>query len=435
VETTTTIVLPPLALVVLAGPAGCGKSTFAARHFGETQVVSSDRMRAWVSDDAADQSVSGLAFPLLYSLVDKRLAWGRLTVVDSTALTAQARADLRHIGRRHGVPVVLVLFVADAALCRARDRQRGRRVGAAVIKQHLTLLRETLERAPQEGFDAIYMVDAEHGDKVQVRYAGVDVDRSDLPGPFDIVGDVHGCVDELTELLETLGYGPDPADGTWRHPAGRTAVFLGDLTDRGPGSVAVLRRVLPMVAAGAALFTPGNHDNKLMRYLLGRKVRVGHGLGRTIAELDALPPDERVRLADATCRLIADAPIYLILNDWRLVVAHAGIKEWMIGQVSERVKSFCLYGDVVGETDAQGFPIRRDWAREYQGAAAVVYGHTVVPRPEWVNNTINIDQGCVFGGALTALRWPEREIVQVGARAVYFERDTPDLEPIAAASG
>ena len=421
------IVLPPEALVVLAGPSGCGKSTFAAQHFAETQVLSSDRLRAWLTDDENDQSVSGMAFQVLYDLVGKRLGLRRLTVVDSTALSVQTRRDLLNLGHRAHVPVVLLVLVADAALCLARDRQRARRVGPVVIHRQIALLKATLQRAPQEGFDRVYEIDAHDTTQVQIRYEEHPVDRRTEPGPFDIIGDIHGCADELTALLERLSYGPrSDEDPTWHHPGGRKAVFLGDLTDRGPGSVAVLRRVWPMVQAGTALYVPGNHCNKLMRYLKGNKVRVGHGLAQTVAEFEALPARDRRDLTETTKTLIMTAPPYLWLDEGRLVVTHAGIKEWMIGQVTERIRVFCLYGDTTGALDERGFPVRRDWAQLYEGSAAVVYGHTVRPEAVWVNNTINIDQGCVFGGQLTALQWPERTLVQVPARQTYAQADTPD---------
>jgi predicted kinase len=214
------ISLPHLALLVRAGPSGAGKSTFAARHFTPTQIVSSDRIRGWISDDETDQTVSGPAFELLHDLVGKRLAAGRLTVVDSTALRTQARRDLLRLGQRYNVPVILLVFRADRELCRQRDAGRPRPVGAAVIERQLPLAEETL---------------------------------------------------------------------------------------------------------------------------------------------------------------------------------------------------------------------RRDWAAEYRGPYAIIYGHTVVPEPSWTNNTLNIDQGCVFGGRLTCLRWPEREIVQQPAARAYAQHDTPDLEGASAA--
>jgi protein phosphatase len=426
------ISLPHLALLVLAGPSGAGKSTFAAQHFTPTQVVSSDRIRGWISDDETDQTVSGPAFELLHDLVGKRLAAGRLTVVDSTALRTQARRDLLRLGQRYNVPVILLVFRADRELCRQRDAARARPVGAAVIERQLPLAEETLRRVTSEGFDRVYVLDSTDLGRVRFRYEPLPGDRGKLSGPFDVIGDIHGCADELRGLLTTLGYAPE-AGGAWRHPEGRVFVALGDLTDRGPDSVGVLRIMIPSVAAGAALYTPGNHCNKLLRYLLGHKVRVGHGLAETIAEIDALPAPQRQDLIRATTRMIADAPPYLVLDGQRLVVAHAGIKEWMVGQMSRRIRDFTLYGDVTGEIDERGFPVRRDWAAEYHGPYAIIYGHTVVPEPVWINNTLNIDQGCVFGGRLTCLRWPEREIVQQPAARAYAQHDTPDLEGASAA--
>ena len=420
--TATTLTLPWNALVVLAGPPACGKSTFARQHFTPTQILSSDTVRGWLCDDESEQSVSSLAFSVMYDLVSKRLGLRRLTVVDSTALQAATRRDLRGLARRAGVPVVLIVLVADAALCEARDRGRARQVGPAALAHHLALLQDTLLSVPDEGFDAVYLLDAVHLEAVTVQIGPSPADRRELAGPFGIIGDIHGCYDELTSLLTRLGYGPR-SDGVGAHPAGRTAIFLGDLTDRGPGSVPVLQRVIPMVKAGTALYTPGNHCNKLMRYFVGRKVQIAYGLDRTLAEFAALPPDEEAALVAATRALVAQAPPYLWLDGGRLVVTHAGITEEMIGGWSRRIERFCLYGDVSGEQDAAGHPIRRDWAQDYGGAATVVYGHTVVPAPTWVNNTINIDQGCVFGGHLTALRWPERQIVQVPAAHVYTPRD------------
>ena len=108
---------------------------------------------------------------------------------------------------------------------------------------------------------------------------------------------------------------------------------------------------------------------------------------------------------------------HYVLDDGKLVVAHAGMKEEMQGRGSGKVRDFALYGETTGETDEFGLPVRYDWAAEYRGTAMVVYGHTPVPEPEWLNRTINIDTGCVFGGKLTALRYPERELVSRPGRA------------------
>ena len=113
---------------------------------------------------------------------------------------------------------------------------------------------------------------------------------------------------------------------------------------------------------------------------------------------------------------------HYVLDDGRLVVAHAGLKEEMQGRGSGAVREFALYGDTTGETDEFGLPVRFNWAADYRGTAMVVYGHTPVPEPEWLNNTIDVDTGCVFGGRLTALRYPERELVSVRPRGPTASR-------------
>ncbi len=240
-------------------------------------------------------------------------------------------------------------------------------------------------------------------------------------GPFDIIGDVHGCAGELEVLLVRLGYRVHWS-GTPRDvrvdvvpPKGRRAIFVGDLVDRGPRSPDTLRLVMAMVESGAALAVPGNHDIKFVRWLDGKAVAPTHGLDRTIQQFDA----ETTAFRTAVRTFFNQAPFHLWLDEGRLAVAHAGIKEEMIGQMSGEARRFCLYGETSGETDKLGLPIRYHWAAEYRGRTAVVYGHTPVPDAGWVNNTMCIDTGCCFGGKLTALRWPERQVVSVAAEQIY----------------
>jgi protein phosphatase len=257
-------------------------------------------------------------------------------------------------------------------------------------------------------------------DAVTLRREPLASNRRHDEGPFDIVGDVHGCADELEALLATLGYAP-AAGGAWRHPGGRRAVFLGDLADRGPRVRDALRIVMAMVASGTALAVPGNHDVKLAKALRGRAVRVAGGLEQSLADLDAAPPAERTAIAE----FVGSLPSHLVLDHGRLVVAHAGMRADLQGRDSKRVTSFALYGETTGEVDTLGLPVRLDWARSYRGRAMVVYGHTPVVAPEWRNRTINVDTGCVFGGRLTALRYPELELVQVPARQRYAAPSRP----------
>lgn len=256
-------------------------------------------------------------------------------------------------------------------------------------------------------------------------------DQRGLEGPFDIIGDVHGCADELKRLLGTLGYvitedgeGANRRVITSRSHA-RRAVFVGDLVDRGPRSPDVLRIVMSMVEAGHALAVPGNHDVRLVRWLSGKAIKPTHGLDRTIAQLEC----ETQQFRDEVRDFISDLPSYLWLEGGKLAVAHAGIKQNMLGAGSSEVRGFCLYGETSGETDEFGLPIRYHWAAEYRGATRIVYGHTPVPEPDWVNNTLCVDTGCCFGGKLSALRWPERDIVSVAAERVYAASIRPFGHP------
>lgn len=250
-------------------------------------------------------------------------------------------------------------------------------------------------------------------------------------GPLDIVGDVHGCIDELIELLARLGYDVcltgegENRRATISSSTSRRLVLVGDLVDRGPSTPDVLRVVMAMVEGGYAWCVPGNHDNKFMRWLQGRPVKLTHGLEVSVAQMQSEPPGfhDRVRV------FIEGLPHYLWLDGGDLVVAHAGIKEHMIGETRESVRHMCLFGDTDNERDHLGLTIRYHWAAEYHGAAHVVYGHTPVPEVGWVNRTLCVDTGAVFGGALTALRWPERELVSVPARAIYAPSKKPFGHP------
>jgi protein phosphatase len=425
----TTIGIPQLSLVLLIGVSGSGKSTFARRHFGEFEVISSDFCRGLVADDQNDQGATKDAFEVLDFIVGKRLAAGRLTVVDATNVQPDARRHLVELARSFDVlPVAIVLDVPEK-VCVTRNVDRpDRTFGAQVIRRQQDQLRRSLRGLAREGFRKVHILDgvADVEDAVIVRERLL-TDFRHLTGPFDIIGDVHGCRSELATLLESLGYektrddAGHPVDAA--HPQGRPAVFVGDLVDRGPDSPGVLRLVMGMVAAGHALAVPGNHENKLIKALRGRQVQVSHGLAETLAQLADQPPEFRKQV-EAFCDGLVS---HLVLDGGRLVVAHAGLKEAYQGRASGRVRSFALYGDTTGETDEFGLPVRLPWAKDYRGSAMVVYGHTPTPEVEWVNNTLCLDTGCVFGGKLTALRYPEKEIVEVPAEREWYAPARPFL--------
>lgn len=431
------ISIPKLSLVVMIGASGSGKSTFARTHFLPSEVLSSDYCRGLVSDDENDQAATSDAFDVLHYVAGKRLARGRLTVVDATNVQPEARAPLVALARKfHCHPVAIVLNLPEE-ICQARNRDRADRAfGPHVIRQQRSQLRRALKGLRREGFRHVFVLDSlAEIDAATVQRVPLWNDRSHEHGPFDLIGDVHGCCDELELLLAELGYEPTDvpdADPGWSnigysHPAGRKAVFVGDLVDRGPRVLDVLRIVRSMVQSGSALCVPGNHDMKLLKKLSGRDVQITHGLAETLAEIDALPDDVRGPFCKSLAEFLDGLVSHYVLDDGKLVVAHAGLKESMHGRGSGKVRDFALYGETTGETDEFGLPVRLNWAAEYRGAATVVFGHTPVPEPEWLNRTINIDTGCVFGGNLTALRYPDRELVSVPARRTYCEPARPFL--------
>jgi len=414
------ISIPKLCLVALVGPSGSGKSTFAHRHFLPTEVLSSDVCRGWVSDDENDQEATKDAFDVLHFVARKRLAAGRLTVVDATNVRPEDRKRLVELAREFHVLPAAIAFDLSERLCHERNERRSdRQFGPHVIRNQVQAMRRSLRSLSREGFRHVHVLDSvEAVEAVTIERVRVWNDKRDEHGPFDLIGDVHGCYAELVALLERLGYrvGGTRETPQIEAPEGRRAIFLGDLVDRGPDSPGVLRLVMHMVASGTALCVPGNHDVKLQRKLDGRDVRLTHGLAETMAQLESEDEPFKRDVSRFVDKLVS----HYVLDDGKLVVAHAGLKQELQGRTSARVREFALYGETSGETDEFGLPVRYDWATDYRGSAMVVYGHTPVPEAEWVNRTICIDTGCVFGGRLTALRYPEKELVSVPAAQVYY---------------
>jgi protein phosphatase len=480
---TREIVLPRVSLVLLVGASGSGKTTFAQRHFKPTEVLSSDRFRQMIGDDANDQRVSREAFEVLRFVAELRLSRWRLTVVDATNVRGERRRPFLDLARRRGIPAVAIVLDLPAEVSVERNRGRPEReVPEEVVREQQRRLARSLPGMADEGFAAVLVLRApEEVDAVRIvraagRGSGSAVGGAVVPagdaaavargqeaatgeaaegsaleatpradrvdrhaGPaadgYDIIGDVHGCADELEQLLERLGYEViDRRPGRaldagplYRPPDGRIAVFLGDLVDRGPRILDTLRIVARMRVAGWAVSVMGNHEQKLLRKLQGRDVVGKSGLETTLAEIEALPARTRERFAADLRAWLESLPLYLTLDDDRVVVAHGGLREDLQGRDGGAVRSFALYGDPTGELDAYGLPIRRDWAAEYRGARFVAYGHTPVAEPKWAENAVDIDTGCAFGGSLTCLRWPERETVSVRAARVYRHPGRPFL--------
>jgi protein phosphatase len=430
--------LPELSLVVLVGTTGSGKSTFARTHFKPTEIMSSDYFRGLVSDDENDQSATGDAFDTLHYVAGKRLAAGRLTVIDATNVQQDARKPLVALARKyHVLPVAIVLDIPEG-ICEDRNRDRpDRQFGPHVLRRQRLDLKRSIKGLGREGFRHVWILKPEDVEGVAITREPLWNNKKDVHGPFDIIGDVHGCGDELEALLTTLGYEiVERRDGTgldagpvYRHPDGRQAMFVGDLVDRGPRVLDTLRIVRNMVDAGSGWCVMGNHEQKLLRAVQGRNVQITHGLADSLAEIEALPADDRPAFVESLKTWLDGLISHYVLDDGKLVVAHAGLKAEMQGRGSGAVREFALYGDTTGETDEFGLPVRLNWAADYRGKAMVVFGHTPVPDAEWLNNTTDVDTGCVFGGKLTALRYPEREFVSVPALQTYYEPARPFLAP------
>jgi protein phosphatase len=439
------LTIPELSLIVLIGASGSGKSTFARQHFQPFEVLSSDFCRGLVSNEENNQSATKDAFEVLRFIADKRLAAGKLTVIDATNVQMEDRKPLLQMARQyHSFAIAIVLDLPEE-LCHERNQLRSdRQFGSHVVRRHTQMLRRSLRGLEKEGFRYVYTLNSVE------EIASVEIERQPLwnnlkheHGPFDIIGDIHGCCNELEILLQQLGY--QKGEGakeqksreeelstfslwnapTYYHPEGRKALFLGDLVDRGTRILDTVKLVRNMVEAGTAFCVPGNHENKLLRKLRGKNVRVNHGLEQTLAEIEALPSEVREPFTKELQKFLDSLISHYLLDDGRLVVAHAGMKQEMQGRGSGAVREFALYGESTGEIDEFGLPVRYNWAGEYRGEAMVVYGHTPVPEAEWLNNTIDIDTGCVFGGKLTALRYPEKELVSVPAACVYCEPVKP----------
>ncbi len=417
--------LPEISLVLLVGASSSGKTTFASKYFLPTEVISSDYCRALVSDDENDLSATEAAFEVLQFIAAKRLKLGKLTVIDALNLRREDRAKLVRLAKdNYALAAAIVLETPARTLFDRHEARTDRNFGKNVLERQYSDFKRSLKTIKREGFSYVHFVNPE--EEIKIVRQKLWNDKKEERGAFDIIGDIHGCFDELKELMEKLDYKVKRnPDGHFevQNPTNRRIIFLGDLTDRGDKSPEVLRLVMDMVKAKQAFCICGNHDDKLKRFLMGKNVNLNHGLDKTVKQLESTSQEFR----NETKKFLDSLISHYVLDDGKLVVAHGGLPEEMHGRAAAAVRAFCLYGETTGEIDEFGLPVRYNWAKNYRGKAMVVYGHTPVPEAEWLNNTINIDTGCVFGGKLTALRYPEKEIVSIAAKQVYSEPIRPIL--------
>ena len=421
--------IPELSFILLMGPTSSGKTRFAHTHFKDTEVISSDKCRALVSDDENSMEATADAFDLLHFLAAKRLKRGKLAVIDATNIRPSSRKTLIKLAKDyHFFPVLIGFNVPGSTLKQRHKGRDDRDFSPKVISNQYQDFRRSLKQIKREGIRYRFILEPDDIQNVKIILEPLFNNNKHERPPFDVIGDIHGCYTELIELLEKLGYIVEfTLHGDIKgisHPDGRRVIFLGDLVDRGLSSFPVLRLVMWMANNGIAFCVPGNHDIKLQKSLKGHRVKTDYGLAETLEELKGM--DTSVK--DAISEFIGNLVSHGVFDGGNLVVAHAGLREDMQGRGSAAVRSFCLFGETTGEIDDYGLPVRYNWASEYKGKAMVVYGHTPVPEPEWLNNTINIDTGCVFGGKLTALRYPEKELVSVSAKRVYYKSIKPMVE-------
>lgn len=426
-----TIEIPELCIVALVGATSSGKSSFAKKHFKPTEVLSSDYFRAMVCDDENDQSVSGDAFDMLYYAANKRLNNMKLTVVDATNIQQSSRKKIIELSKEQNVHAVAIVLNLPEELLQRRNKARAdRNFPERIVRQHCREAKQSIKFLKREGFRFVYVINSlEQLENVEIIRTKLWNDKKDEHGPFDVIGDIHGCCDELESLLGKLGY--VKINGVYSHPENRKLAFLGDFCDRGNRNADVLRLVMDAVKSGNAIAVPGNHDVKLLKYLRGKDISMTHGIDKTIAEVEQKGEDFKAEVSAFIDGLIS----HYVLDDGKLVIAHAGLKQEYIGRGSAKVREFCLYGETTGEIDSYGLPVRLDWAADYRGRATIVYGHIAGGEVRSLNNTYCIDTGCVFGGKLTAYRYPEREIVSVDALKKYYEPVKPMEDSIESKMG
>ena len=371
---TVTITIPSSALVVVLS-----ERRDAARHFISQQLPHLAQ-QSWNIDDAV---TSG-------ALLKDRLKRDQAVALDMYRSHPKARSEAARIARRQGAFALVI--------CIGKLNNLG----------------------DDEPIGPIYRIDAD--EQVDIIRTPMPSDLSHLHGPFDIIGDIHGCARELKDLLVKLGHARCEKDAfeLCRHIDDRRVVLLGDLVDRGPANLETLEIARRLQSEFGALVITGNHDDKFERYLRGNKITISPAMAPTVREFEKLQQSDK----DAYASWLRSLEAHYVLDGGNLIVAHAGLTQQHHGRHTKGARAFALYGATTGELDAEGYPEALDWAQDYKGASWVVHGHTVVPAPRILNRVVAVDTGCVFGGSLTAFRWPEKTFVTVQAHAAYQQSRT-----------
>lgn len=441
----TTIHLPHGGIVLLVGPSNTGKTTLLNQLIQEEQilaseVVSSDQFRVLVSDiefitwngrpkDESDalfneyQQISGAAFDAMDYVIAKRCQLNKLTFIDATHLREEEHDKYLQMGKKFHLPVIaMVLNISETELLR-RDSERAFPRGRSRIKQQYQHFKNVLRFIKKKPYRRVYLLGEE---ELQI----LNINRLENPLYIDIetgidfIGDIHGCFDEFIEMISKLGYQKNDK-GYYTHPEGRKILSLGDVLSRGPKSIETLQFFQQHVAAGLAYMIDSNHGWKIARWLDGKNVKMAHGDENVAAEFEEYERKNGSEAAEKLKGLLKELLLeakshYIVRKNGvnAVVAAHAGIKDYYIGKQSARISDFCRYGDSEG-LDEHGKPIRKDWSISHKSSELILWGHDPKPQPLLVNNTLNIDQGVVFGGSLTAYRYPEQQFVSVKAKQDY----------------
>lgn len=418
--------IPFNCLCILVGPSGSGKSHFANKYFPSASIVSSDGCRKLlitgnhkeVCEEQSLQKYSDGAFILFRNWIRGRLRHNLLTVADATNLIDKSRQELEEIAKEEHVPYIYIVFNTKMDECISNDSKRPFPVGETVIKRQYSNFKRSFRFL--KNADRSTVLTPEDLQDITIKFTQRNLEIAQKY--VDIIGDIHGCREEFLELLEKLGY-VKGEDNLYRHPEGRVFVSVGDVIDRGPYAFECLEFMRQHVEAGLAYMVKGNHENKLGRFLSGHPVKINNGLQMTIDQI----PEGYDKSVMKKFLYSQTLPYYIFKmpDDSPFVITHAAFKNEFLGKIDKSIEEYCCYGPTEGLNE-EGYPIRIPWEKDYYGIP-VVYGHICRDdlEPNVFKNTYGIDTGCVFGGKLTSLRLPEKEIVSVPAKKSYYEKHGP----------
>ncbi len=377
------IELADYSMIILIGASDSGKEEFARRHFFDYEINDTD---------AGNFTRT-------------------LQVMCGDWLEAEKRREILKQAKIKHYMRLAIAFMPD---------ENEQQSDADLRLQHHTM-QNIEKRLNEEGYDRIYYLHKEDLPEVQVERIKLEFDKKDESGPFDIIGDVHGCYDELVRLIRKLGYRQNE-DGICHHPENRKLVFVGDVVDRGDNSLDTLRLIMKLCHDRTAYMVLGNHDDRLRRFLKGNAIEIKHGLETTAAEMERVSKEEK----ESIISFLEELPTYYLFDEGNLACVHAGIKEKYLGKYSKSIRQFCLYGLTTGEINEIGQPVRLDWAEDYKGDTIIVYGHTPYLYVYKRNNAYCVDTGCVFYNRLSALRYPEMTVVDVRRKKKKTKEGTAD---------